>query len=142
MFWKNWSWPRRILAGLGLATVAALVYLAPIFARVRDNAHKGSCQSNLKQIGLALMQYTQDYDEQLPLVAVGSVDYGWANSLQPYLKSTLVYHPSRPRRMKLKRPRITAMVSFPRVLRRLIYRSVLEDIDALARLYVSNLSSR
>ena len=38
----------------------------PVFARARENARRSSCQSNLKQIGLGLMQYTQDYDEYYP----------------------------------------------------------------------------
>src|SRR4028118_1774787 len=41
--------------------------LFPVFARARENARRSSCQSNLKQIGLGILQYTQDYDEKLPL---------------------------------------------------------------------------
>ena len=40
--------------------------LFPVFARARENARRAACMSNLKQIGLALMQYVQDYDERLP----------------------------------------------------------------------------
>jgi hypothetical protein len=39
--------------------------LFPVFARARENARRTSCQSNLKQIGLGMLQYTQDYDEKL-----------------------------------------------------------------------------
>ncbi len=42
--------------------------LFPVFARARENARRSSCQSNLKQIGLAMTQYAQDYDELLPPV--------------------------------------------------------------------------
>lgn len=56
-----------------LVVVAIIVLLAailfPVFGRVRENARRSSCQSNLKQIGLAFSQYTQDYDERLPLPA-------------------------------------------------------------------------
>jgi prepilin-type N-terminal cleavage/methylation domain-containing protein/prepilin-type processing-associated H-X9-DG protein len=41
--------------------------LFPVFARARENARRASCLSNMKQIGLAVMQYTQDYDERYPL---------------------------------------------------------------------------
>lgn len=47
-----------------IALLAAI--LSPLFARARENARRASCQSNLKQLGLALMQYAQDYDEKLP----------------------------------------------------------------------------
>jgi prepilin-type N-terminal cleavage/methylation domain-containing protein/prepilin-type processing-associated H-X9-DG protein len=46
-----------------IAILAAILF--PAFARARENARKASCQSNLKQIGLASMQYSQDYDESL-----------------------------------------------------------------------------
>src|SRR5215208_5190182 len=47
-----------------IALLAAILF--PVFARARENARRSSCSNNLKQIGLGLMQYTQDYDEQLP----------------------------------------------------------------------------
>jgi len=46
-----------------IAILAAILF--PVFARARENARKSSCQSNLKQIGLASIQYAQDYDEKL-----------------------------------------------------------------------------
>jgi len=47
-----------------IAILAAILF--PVFARARENARRTSCLSNLKQIGLAVMQYTQDYDEGYP----------------------------------------------------------------------------
>lgn len=44
-----------------IAILAAILF--PVFARARENARRSSCQSNLKQLSLAWMQYTQDYDE-------------------------------------------------------------------------------
>lgn len=38
--------------------------LFPVFSRARENARRTSCLSNLKQIGLGAMQYSQDYDER------------------------------------------------------------------------------
>lgn len=45
-----------------IAILAAILF--PVFARARENARRTSCLSNLKQIGLGIMQYTQDYDER------------------------------------------------------------------------------
>ena len=47
-----------------IAILAAILF--PVFGRARENARRSSCQSNLKQIGLGIMQYAQDYDEVLP----------------------------------------------------------------------------
>lgn len=75
-----------------IAILAAILF--PVFARARENARRTSCQSNLKQLGLGFYQYIQDYDEKYPLVAVNSTGiststpYGWADALQPYIKST------------------------------------------------------
>jgi prepilin-type N-terminal cleavage/methylation domain-containing protein/prepilin-type processing-associated H-X9-DG protein len=52
-----------------IAILAAILF--PVFGRARENARRASCQSNMKQIGLAFLQYTQDYDEKLPLVGDG-----------------------------------------------------------------------
>jgi prepilin-type N-terminal cleavage/methylation domain-containing protein/prepilin-type processing-associated H-X9-DG protein len=48
-----------------IAILASILF--PVFARARENARRSSCSSNLKQIGLGMMQYTQDYDERFPL---------------------------------------------------------------------------
>lgn len=74
-----------------IAILAAILF--PVFSRARENARRSSCQSNLKQIGLALMQYTQDYDERL----VRGDDQGapirlhYAELLMPYIKSEQVF---------------------------------------------------
>jgi prepilin-type N-terminal cleavage/methylation domain-containing protein len=47
-----------------IAILAAVLF--PVFGRARENARRSSCQSNLKQIGMGLLQYTQDYDESYP----------------------------------------------------------------------------
>jgi len=71
-----------------IAILAAILF--PAFARARENARRASCQSNLKQIGLGFAQYTQDYDETYPKVGAATAT-GWANTLQPYLKSTQLF---------------------------------------------------
>jgi prepilin-type N-terminal cleavage/methylation domain-containing protein len=47
-----------------IAILAAILF--PVFAKAREKARQASCLSNLKQIGVALMSYLQDYDERLP----------------------------------------------------------------------------
>ena len=48
-----------------IAILAAILF--PVFARAREAARKTNCISNLKQIGTAVMMYTQDYDETYPV---------------------------------------------------------------------------
>ena len=81
-----------------IAILAAILF--PAFARARENARRASCQSNLKQIGLGIMQYTQDYDEKLPNILRDGAsasnkfvsDYtAWAEMIQPYVKSTQLF---------------------------------------------------
>ncbi|HAZ63178.1 MAG TPA: hypothetical protein DCZ72_06155, partial [Armatimonadetes bacterium] len=43
-----------------IAILAAILF--PVFAKAREKARQSSCSSNLKQIGLAALQYVQDYD--------------------------------------------------------------------------------
>jgi prepilin-type N-terminal cleavage/methylation domain-containing protein/prepilin-type processing-associated H-X9-DG protein len=66
-----------------IAILASILF--PVFARARENARRASCQSNLKQIGLGIMQYTQDYDERMPQVYSNSI--AWHANIQPYVKS-------------------------------------------------------
>ncbi len=47
-----------------IAILAAILF--PVFARAREQARKTTCLSNLKQLGLAMMMYVQDYDECFP----------------------------------------------------------------------------
>jgi prepilin-type N-terminal cleavage/methylation domain-containing protein/prepilin-type processing-associated H-X9-DG protein len=93
-----------------IAILAAILF--PVFARARENARRTSCLSNLKQIGLGIMQYTQDYDEKLPASAVcgpqlletgvtstgttcsspaGTYYHLWWHEIYSYVKSTQVF---------------------------------------------------
>ena len=72
-----------------IAILAAILF--PVFARARENARRSSCSSNLKQIGLGMLQYTQDYDETYPVAISGSEITNWALTLQPYLKSAQIF---------------------------------------------------
>lgn len=67
-----------------IAILAAILF--PVFSRARENARKATCQSNLKQVGLAVAGYVQDYDGTYPRwgsFAVGDYIY-WL--LDPYIK--------------------------------------------------------
>lgn len=50
-----------------IAILAAILF--PVFARAREKARQSSCLSNVKQFSLAILSYTQDYDETLPMEA-------------------------------------------------------------------------
>ena len=94
-----------------IAILAAILF--PVFARARENARRSSCQSNLKQLGLGMMQYVQDSDGAYPFFSTSNLpgyvappeicalpgtkcdvspnDVKWSHLLQPYLKSTKVF---------------------------------------------------
>lgn len=83
----------RLEIGLLVAVLSlgfGLMYSA--YQPRRENQSRATCQINLKQIGLALMQYSQDYDEHLPRAWFGrdagpsdaKINYKWMDALQPY----------------------------------------------------------
>lgn len=81
-----------------IAILAAILF--PVFSRAREKAKQASCVSNMKQLGLAIQMYVQDYDEMFPPVAYVLSD--WASSffplyLDPYVKNRQLWRcPSRP----------------------------------------------
>ena len=83
-----------------IAILAAILF--PASARARENARRASCQSNMKQIGLGLLQYIQDYDERTPfnsdlganywnIPSYSTTDFNWIKSTFPYTKSWQIY---------------------------------------------------
>ncbi len=95
-----------------IAILAAILF--PVFAKAREKARQTSCLSNLKQIGLGVMQYAQDYDEMYPFdpaaggaavaapcastagnaVRTGcgnNLPWAWAGPLQPYIKNVQIF---------------------------------------------------
>ena len=92
-----------------IAILAAILF--PVFARARENARRSSCQSNLKQIGLGLLQYNQDFDERVAPHDNAIANYvgpngsisnppgegTWYMFIHPYVKSTQIFNcPSEP----------------------------------------------
>lgn len=70
-----------------IAILAAILF--PVFARAREKARSSSCQSNLKQIGLGLIMYANDFDEML--VPYYGTDYLWVEKIMPYVKNTQLF---------------------------------------------------
>ena len=85
-----------------IAILAAILF--PVFAQAREAARKTSCLSNLKQSGIALLMYAQDYDEELcpwhagtdsagntvagaPFIDGEKFDLAWDRLIQPYMKN-------------------------------------------------------
>jgi prepilin-type N-terminal cleavage/methylation domain-containing protein/prepilin-type processing-associated H-X9-DG protein len=90
---------RRRLAGFTLiellVVIAIIAILAaillPVFAQAREKARQASCQSNLKQLGTAVMMYVQDYDETYPPGMDPCWTFAWPSMIQPYVKNIDVF---------------------------------------------------
>jgi prepilin-type N-terminal cleavage/methylation domain-containing protein/prepilin-type processing-associated H-X9-DG protein len=85
-----------------IAILAAILF--PVFAQAREKARAVSCLSNVKQMGLAVRMYVQDYDERYPFAA--NLESGFADKdkwygldkLQPYVKNWGIFQcPSMPK---------------------------------------------
>jgi prepilin-type N-terminal cleavage/methylation domain-containing protein/prepilin-type processing-associated H-X9-DG protein len=81
-----------------IAILAAILF--PVFAKAREKARQATCESNLKQIGNALIMYSQDNDERLVTAWNGTIYYSeagtsaykWMDCIYPYIKATAVFH--------------------------------------------------
>jgi len=73
-----------------IAILAAILF--PVFAKAREKARQASCLSNTKQIGLGIMQYTQDFDELYPERQLNGLGENgdWEVTIAPYVKSVQV----------------------------------------------------
>ena len=81
-----------------IAILAAILF--PVFAKAREKARQSSCLNNVKQISVALLQYSQDYDERFPKgdsAAWGDYHYpthplgGYVDAIYPYVKNVQVF---------------------------------------------------
>jgi prepilin-type N-terminal cleavage/methylation domain-containing protein len=73
-----------------IAILAAILF--PVFAQAREEGRQAVCFSNLKQLGLAMHMYTQDYDEKFPTIdppPAGKHRWDWA--ILPYVKAPGLY---------------------------------------------------
>jgi len=85
-----------------IAILAAILF--PVFAKAREKARQTSCLSNMKQIGLAFAQYTQDYDERysardmcITSVCDNAHSYSYRYAINPYTKNSQIFKcPSNP----------------------------------------------
>lgn len=71
-----------------ISLLAAILF--PVFGRARENARRTNCQSNLKQLGIAMMQYAQDYDERFvglnrTVLTDPTPDTPWDKAIEPYM---------------------------------------------------------
>ena len=94
--WRGFTLIELLVVIAIIALLAAILF--PVFARARENARKSSCQSNLKQIGMGIMQYVQDADESMPIARSGLNINGtevagapWHAAIFPYVKSVQLF---------------------------------------------------
>jgi prepilin-type N-terminal cleavage/methylation domain-containing protein len=78
-----------------IAILAAILF--PVFAKAREKARQASCSANMKQLALAVIMYTNDYDEKFPIAYMtapawtGSPYYIWTYAIYPYVRDKGVY---------------------------------------------------
>jgi prepilin-type N-terminal cleavage/methylation domain-containing protein/prepilin-type processing-associated H-X9-DG protein len=77
-----------------IAILAAILF--PVFSQARDKARQSQCLSNMKQIGVGVMMYTQDHDEFLPYGYAYTWPgqqqlYWWQDLCRPYVKNEDIY---------------------------------------------------
>jgi prepilin-type processing-associated H-X9-DG protein len=79
-----------------IAILAAILF--PVFAKAREKARTSSCQSNMKQFGIAFLQYISDNDETWPAQIqnvdgpnIGGGQQNWYNDVLPYTKNHQVF---------------------------------------------------
>ena len=85
----------ELLVVIAIIAILAAI-LMPVLARVRENARRTTCQSNLKQIGTAVSMYIQDYDDTFPMGQMAAVPSEeptgfWYELILPYVKNGDVF---------------------------------------------------
>src|SRR5438128_1570022 len=61
----------EMMVVIAIITLLA-VLLLPVFTLAKGKSQQATCSSNLRQLGMAMQQYTQDSDERLPCGVVQS----------------------------------------------------------------------
>lgn len=92
----------ELLVVIAVISILAAI-LFPVFARARENARRASCMSNLKQMALGVMMYTQDYDERYPHAQISTTQlppdgyfwftgrWYWPQMIYPYTKNSEMF---------------------------------------------------
>ncbi len=90
----------ELLVVIAIISILAAI-LFPVFQKVRENARRTACLSNMKQVGLGVQMYVQDNDERLFFrsgdagsrsgATVGGNAFRWYNQLMPFIKSSGVF---------------------------------------------------
>ncbi len=86
-----------------IAILAAILF--PVFAQAREKGRQTACLSNMKQMGTAMLMYTQDFDEAMINHYYGDYDsdityapgstkvlYQWMDAVQPYTKNAAIFN--------------------------------------------------
>ncbi len=99
----GFTWIEVLIVVVIIAVLAAMLFPTLMTLIQRPPYHRAACSSNLKQIGIAFMQYAEEYDEQLPPTQfknaqpVGTITskdyqpYGWTDAAVTYSKSTQLF---------------------------------------------------
>ena len=72
----------ELLVVISIIAILASILL-PALGTAREKGRQAKCMSNLKQIGIAIMMYTNDWDDWLPGYTPCP---GWLDMLYPYMK--------------------------------------------------------
>ncbi|MFQ6097916.1 MAG: prepilin-type N-terminal cleavage/methylation domain-containing protein [Armatimonadota bacterium] len=75
-----------------IAILASLIF--PVFSRAREKARQGRCSSNIRQIGMALLMYADDFDECMPPQFTGGPQpglYRWMDEILPYVRNAQLF---------------------------------------------------
>lgn len=74
----------ELLVVIAIIAILAAILL-PVFATAREKARQTSCASNEKQLGIAFLQYVQDFDEVFPIGAMNFTPFmTWDQAIMPY----------------------------------------------------------
>jgi hypothetical protein len=88
-----------VLAGLIIVILGIGLYYKVMIPR-REKEYAVTCAQNLRYVSLAMLQYTQDYDDTFPRAWFGKdsgpsdtkTNYKWMDAIFPYVKKESVFN--------------------------------------------------